>query len=142
MFACPCTLALFSPSLMKILRIVLRILLGLLLLMPILGVTGVFPAPTADLYTPDGWAFMSALMNAGYLMPLLGIVFAVVLLLTIMNRMALAAIILAPVAVNIICFHAFVDTGLISPSASLGIPLFLINAFFLWDNRKKYKGLW
>jgi hypothetical protein len=35
-----------------------------------------------------------------------------------------------------------VDTGLISPSASLSIPLFLINLFFLWDNRKKYKALW
>lgn len=127
---------------MKITRIVLRVLLALLTLLPVLGTAGVFPAPTADLYTPNGWAFMEALMNATYLMPLLGITFFATLVLTIMNRMALAAIILAPVSVNILCFHAFVDTGLISPSASLGIVLFLLNAFFLWDKRKKYKALW
>lgn len=126
---------------MKILRIILRALLGLLLLLPILGTAGVFPAPTADLYTPSGWAYMEALMNAGYVMPLLGITFFAVLVLTIINRMALAAVILAPVTVNIICFHALVDTGLISPSASLGILLFILNAFFLWDNRTKYKAL-
>jgi putative oxidoreductase len=127
---------------MKILRIILRILLGLLLLLPILGIAGVFPPPTADLYTPNGWAYMEALMNAGYVMPVLGITFLAVLILTIMNRMALAAVLLTPVSVNIICFHTFVDTGLLSPNASLGIALFLLNAFFLWDNRKKYKGFW
>jgi hypothetical protein len=59
-----------------------------------------------------------------------------------MGKDALAAIILLPLSVNVICFHAFVDTGLISPSASLGIPLLLINLFFLWGNRMKYKMLW
>ena len=126
---------------MKITRILLRVLLGLLLLLPILGTAGVFPAPTADLYTPSGWAYMEALMNAGYVMPLLGLTFFAALVLTAFNRMALVAVILAPVTVNIICFHAFVDTGLISPSASLGILLFIFNTFFLWDNRKKYKVL-
>ncbi len=127
---------------MKILRIVLRVLVCLLLLTPILGVTGVFPAPTAELYTPAGWAFMSALLHSGYVMPLIGILCAVAIVLFILGRTALAAILIAPLSVNVICFHAFVDTGLMSPSASLGIPLFLINAFFLWDHRKKYKALW
>jgi putative oxidoreductase len=126
---------------MKITRIVLRILLCLLLVTPILGATGVFPAPTADLYTPNGWAFMSALMDSGYMMPLLAILCAIVIALTAMNKTALAAILLAPMTVNVIAFHAFVDTGLLSLSASLGIPLFLLNAFFLWDNRAKYKTL-
>jgi hypothetical protein len=127
---------------MKIVRIVLRVLLCLLLVTPILGATGVFPAPTADLYTPNGWAFMSALMASGYIMPLLAALCAVTIVLTIMNKMALAAILIAPMTVNVIAFHAIVDTGLISPSASLGIPLLLINAFFLWDNRATYKNLW
>lgn len=127
---------------MKALRIFLRVLICLLLVTPILGVTGVFPAPTAELYTPEGWAFMSALLSSGYIMPLIGILCAVCIILFAMGRTALAAILITPLSVNVICFHAFVDTGLISPSASLGIPLFLINAFFLFDNRKKYKGLW
>lgn len=127
---------------MKILRIVLRVLICLLLVTPILGATGVFPAPTAELYTPSGWAFMSALLNSGYLMPLIAILCSVCIVLFAIGRTALAAILVTPLAVNVICFHAFVDTGLISPSASLGIPLMLITLFFLWDNRKKYAVLW
>ena len=127
---------------MKYVRAVLRILLCLLLLLPILGATGVFPAPTADLYTPSGWAFMSALMAAGYLLPLLAILCVVVIALTIMNKTALAAILLAPMTVNVIAFHAFVDTGLLHPAASLGILLLILNAFFLWDNRATYRNLW
>lgn len=127
---------------MKILNIVMRVLLGLLLVTPILGATGVFPAPTADLYTPTGWAFMSALMASGYLMPLLGILCAVCVVLIAMNKTALAAILLAPMTVNVICFHAFVDTGLVSPSAIMGVLLLILNAYFLWVNRMKYKALW
>lgn len=127
---------------MNILRVVLRVLICLLLLVPILGTLGVFPAPTADLYTPSGWAFMSALLNAPYLMPTLGILCAVCLVLFAMGRTALAAILLAPLTVNVIGFHATVDTGLFSPSASLGIILLVLNVFFLWDNRRKYKALW
>lgn len=127
---------------MKIVRIVMRILLCLLLVIPVLGTLGVFPAPTADLYTPNGWAFMSALMASGYMMPLLGILCAVAFILTAINKTALAAILLAPMTVNVIAFHAFVDTGLLNPAASLGILLLILNAFFLWDNRATYKTLW
>lgn len=127
---------------MKIVNIIARILLGLLVLTPILGVTGVFPEPTADLYTPEGWAFMSALMATPHMFYLIALTCAAVLVLTIMNKMALAAVILAPLSVNIICFHAFVDTGLLSPSPILGELLFILNAYFLWANRAKYKALW
>lgn len=127
---------------MKILTNIFRVLLILLLLMPVLGTLGVFPAPTADLYTPNGWVFMSALMASTYMMPLLGILCAVVIVLLVMNRTALAAALLAPMSLNVILFHSFVDTGLLSPFASLGIPLFLLNAYFLWINRKTYKMVW
>lgn len=127
---------------MKILRIVLRVLLVLLLLIPVLGTAGIFPAPTADLYTPNGWVFMSALMASTYLMPAIGILCTVVIVLTLMNKMALAALLLSPLTVNVIGFHTFTDTGLFTPSATLGILLLLLNAFFLWDNRATYKTLW
>ncbi len=127
---------------MKILSIVLRVLLVLLLLTPILGATGVFPAPTADLYTPNGWTFMSALMGSGYLIPLIAVLCAVCIVLVVMNRMALAAALLSPFALNVLCFHAFVDTGIISAPAILGDLLFAITAFFLWQNRAKYQVLW
>ncbi len=113
---------------MKILTIVLRVLFILLLLTPILGASGVFPAPTADLYTPNGWAFMSALIATGYMLPLLAVLCAVCVVLLIMNRTALTAALIAPMTVNVIMFHAFVDTGLINPAASLGGQIIIRDA--------------
>ncbi len=124
---------------MKNLRIILRVLLGLLCLLPILGGLGIFPAPTADLYTPAGWTFMSALIGSGYMFPLLAVSFFAALVCIVTNRMALAALILLPLVVNIVLFHAVVDTGLFSAPASMGVMILLLEAFFLWDNRRAYR---
>ena len=126
---------------MKILTIILRVLLGLVLLLPILGAVGVFPAPTADLYTPQGWAFINALMDTGYIMPLIGLLCFVCLILVIIGRTALAAVLLAPFTVNVVLFHFFLDgtpIGALVPAA----VLLLLNAFFLWSERSKYRMLW
>lgn len=127
---------------MKILNGIARVLLVLLLIMPVLGTLGVFPAPTADLYTQQGWAFMSALMATGYMMPLLGITCAVCLVLFAIGRTALGAVILAPFTVNVILFHIFLDAMPVSAASSMGWLLLVLNAYFLWINRKKYKTLW
>jgi hypothetical protein len=128
---------------MKILSIVLRVLLILLLLMPIGGVLGFFPEPTADMYTtPEAWAFMSALMSTGYMMPLMVVVFVACAILMIIGRTALAAILLAPITVNIVAFHIFLDATPISANSSMAYVFLALNAFFLWENRKKYKALW
>lgn len=122
---------------------ILRVLLGLILLIPILGAFGVFPAPTADLYSdPNGWAFMSALIVTGYMMPLIGLTCALALVLLVMNRTALMAVILAPLTLNVILFHIFLNVTPVSLESSLGWALFLLNAYFLWLNRAKYKTLW
>ncbi len=122
---------------MKVLNIILRVLLGLLILTPILGATGVFPAPIADFYTPQGWAFMSALMATGYMMPLIGLTCAAALVLVIMNKMTSAAILLAPLSVNVILFHLFLDGGVFIPDAIMGDLLFVLNAYFLYRGRKQ-----
>jgi hypothetical protein len=127
---------------MKILTTIMRVLWGLVLLLPILGAAHVFPDPTPDLYSPAGWAFMQALMNAGYMMPLLGLTFFVALIFIILNRTAIAAIIILPVLVNILCFHLFVDNSFFTFSASLAWVLLICTAYFLWINREKYKTLW
>ncbi len=128
---------------MKYLTLAARILLGLLLVMPVLGGLGLFPPPTADMYSdPSGWAYMEAMMNTGYMMPVLGITFAVILVLVIINRMALAALLLAPLTVNIVLFHVFLDATPVSAASAMGWLLLVLNAFFLWVNRMKYKVLW
>lgn len=127
---------------MKILTVVLRYLLTLLLLMPVLGALGVFPAPTADLYTPQGWAFMSAMMATGYMMLLLAVLCAVCIVLLVLNRTAVAALLLAPMTVNVMMFHWFLDAAPVSASSSMGYLLLILNAYFLWRNLPKYKKLW
>ncbi len=127
---------------MKILSLVLRILLGLLLLMPVAGAVGLFPPPTEEMYTPAGWAFISALMNTGYMMPLITLDCLACAVLVFIGRTALAAVLLAPFTVNVIAFHWFLDTVPVSASSSLAYVLLVLNLFFLWENRSKYRSLW
>lgn len=126
---------------MRILSVVLRVLFALLLLTPVLGALGVFPAPTADLYTPEGWAFMSAMMETGYMMPLLGVLCAVCLVLVVIGRTGLAAVLIAPMTVNVMFFHWFLDAAPISASSSLGYVLLVCNVFFLWKHWDAYKPM-
>jgi putative oxidoreductase len=127
---------------MKALNIILRVLLGLLLVTPILGAFGIFPAPTPDLYNnPQAFAFIDMLFQTKYVMYMMSVVFAISLVLIIMNRMALAALLLLPISLNIIAFHAILDGGLFTAGAIMGNVLFLLNIYFLWRNRDAYRDL-
>ncbi len=128
---------------MKILNIIFRIVLGLLIITPILGVTVMFPAPTADMYNSiEAFAFIEIIMASGYITWIMALVFAASLVLIIMNRMALVALLILPITVNIVAFHAFLDGGLFTSGAIMGNVLFLLNLYFLWQNKAQYKGLW
>lgn len=128
---------------MKILNIVLKVVLCLIMVSPILGVTGIFPPPTADMYnTPEAFAFIEMLMEVGYINWLITIVFLAAIVLIVMGRTALAALLILPVTVNIISFHAFLDGGLFTAGAILADTVFLLNLYFLWQNRAQYKALW
>ena len=128
---------------MKIFNIILRIVLCLILITPILGALGIFPPPTADLYnTKEAFAFISILFTTKYVLYLEALVFLIAIILTAMNRMAVVALLILPITVNIIAFHAFLDGGLLTSGAVLADVLFLLNIYFLWHNREKYKILW
>lgn len=127
---------------MKIFNIVLRVVLALLLVSPILGTLGIFPAPTADMYgTPEAFAFIESLYVASYIMYIMAVVFAVAIYLIITNRMAFAALLILPITLNIIGFHAFLDGGLLTAGAIMGNVLLALNLYFLWRNRIVYKAL-
>lgn len=127
---------------MKILDAVLRTLLALLIVTPILGVTGVFPAPTREMYGSEAaFAFIQAISSSGYIMWTMAGVFAAAIVLIATNRMAAAALLILPITVNIVGFHAFLDTGLFAGGAVMGNVLALLNAYFLWKNRARYATL-
>ncbi len=126
----------------KVVHIGLKVLLSLIMLMPILGVLGIFPAPTADLYNNQkAFAFIEALMGSGYINPIMGLVFAIAIISFWVKREALAAILILPITVNIIAFHSFLDGGLFKPGAMMGNALLILNIYFLWQNRTAYASL-
>ncbi|MBP6945016.1 hypothetical protein KBD61_01185 [Patescibacteria group bacterium] len=126
-----------------ILSIVGKVLLTLLLVMPILGTLGIFPAPTADMYqTPEAFQFINLLMQSKYIMVINSVVYLITLYCLWTRRTALAALLLLPISINIVGFHAFLDGGLFTGGAVMGNVLLLLNLAFLWQQRANYKSLW
>jgi hypothetical protein len=120
----------------------LKVLLTLILVMPIFGVLGFFPAPTRDLYTTnEAFTFIELLMSTGYIMVLEVITFSASIGFLWSRREALAALLLLPFTVNIVGFHAFLDGGLFTGGAVMGNVLLLLNVYFLWQNRAQYQTL-
>ena len=126
----------------KIIDIVLKVLLSLLLVMPILGTTGIFPPPTPDLYnTPQAFEYIRVLMDAKYVTFMMAVVFVISLVCLWTKREPLAALLLLPVTLNIVGFHLVLDGGLFKAGAIMGNLLLLINAYLLWKHRSAYKSL-
>ena len=126
---------------MKILHVVLKVLFSLILLMPVLGATGVFPPPTPDLYnTPEAFAYIESLMGT-YLSYANAFTCALAFVLLWSRRVALAMIIALPVTVNVVAFHLFMDGGLFTSGALLGNIMLLINVYFIWQERAVFAPL-
>ena len=121
---------------MKIVKIIVRTLLGALLVFA--GLTYFFhfvpePAQTGVMKT-----VMDGFMATKYLMPLAKIVEILVGLAFLSGKfMKLAVIVLLPISINILLINTFV-----SPEAlPIGLFVFLVNLFFIYDNRDSYKNL-
>lgn len=128
---------------MKIIHNILKVILVLIACMPILGTIGVFPEPTADMYgSPEAYQFIAILYESKYVLYMLAVAFLIAVISIITRRTALAALVLLPVTLNIVGFHAFLDTGIFSAGAIMGNILFLINMYFLWINRGVYKVIY
>ena len=126
----------------KATNVFLKLLLSLILLMPILGVTGIFPAPTPDMYnTQEAYDFIAMLMASKYIVYIAVIVFALAVLCLWTKRVALAALLILPITVNIVGFHLFLDGGLFTAGAVMGNILLVLNLYFLWQERKEYRSL-
>lgn len=128
---------------MKVLHIILKIILTLILITPILGAFGIFPEPTKEMYnTDEAFNFIQILMNtANYIKYTMAIVFAVGIVLLWTKREALSAILIAPITINIVGFHLFLDGGLFTSGAIMGNILLLLNIYLLWKNKDQYNNL-
>jgi hypothetical protein len=123
----------------KILNIIFKVVLTLLLLMPILGVTGIFPDPTRELYNSDiAFEFITMLMSTKYINYLMALASLIAVILLWTGRTAFASLLIFPITVNIVAFHLFLDGGIFTGGAVMGNVLFLLNIYFLYQNREKY----
>ena len=119
-----------------------KVLLSLLMITPILGTLGLFPAPTPEMYgSPEAFQFISLLMGSGYVMWMSTVVYLIALFCLWTKRTAVAALLLLPITLNIVGFHAFLDTGLFTGGAVMGNVFLLLNLAFLWQQRARYSAL-
>lgn len=115
---------------------VLRIVLGLVLI--VFGINKFLqfmPMPPMD---GDAATFMNGLGVSGYMFPLLGILEILIGILLIVNKaVPFALILLAPLAVNMVLFHATMALGGIGPAALV----FVLNVVLMYMNWDRFKNL-
>jgi hypothetical protein len=123
----------------KWIDIALRIVLSLILLLPVFGVLGIFPPPTADLYnTPEAFSFIETLENVRYISIIMAIVHIAALACLWSGRVALAALLILPITVNVIAFHLFLDGGPLKAGSVPADVMLVINVYLLWQQRRRY----
>lgn len=116
-----------------------RYLLGLPLV--VFGLNGFlnFIKPPPDMVMPaKALQFSTALMDSGYMMPLIGATLLVSGVLLVVNRFVpLALILLAPFFVNSVLFHFFLERS--------GLPMALVftalELYLAWAYRAAYRPL-
>jgi uncharacterized membrane protein YphA (DoxX/SURF4 family) len=127
-----------KKSLSRIITAVVRILLGLPLFVGGLnGFLKFFPEPKPQL--PEGaTAFVTALTNTGYMLPLIMGTQLIVGALLLTNRFVpLALALLAPFVVNSVAFHLFLE-----PSGRIVADIFLAMELYLaWSYRSAFRPM-
>lgn len=126
----------------KYLHIAAKVIFSLILLMPVLGATGIFPEATRDLYNTDqAFAFIHMLSTAAYIMYMMVVVhvFAIIALWT--RREVVGALLALPITLNVVGFHFWLDGGLLTAGASMGNVMLLINLYLLYIHRAKLQTL-
>ena len=116
-----------------------RILLGLVFF--VFGLNGFFnfiPAPPPSEIPEGAMAFGYALMKTGYMFPLIkGTETLAGALLLSRRFVPLALALLAPVIVNIVAFHAFLEPA----GRTLAIAILALEIYLAWSYRKAYRPM-
>lgn len=126
----------------KYLHIVVKVLFSLILLLPVVGATGLLGEATRDLYNTDrAFAFIEMLNEVLYISYMMAVVHVIALIALWTRREALAALLVLPITFNVVGFHLVLDGGLLTGGAVLGNLMLLLNLYLLWKNRETLKLL-
>jgi len=115
---------------------ILRIILGIGLI--IFGLNKFFAFMPIPELPADASSFMSSLKATGYVLPVLGFLEVVIGLMLVVNKaVAFALLLLAPISVNILLFHLFLDL----PGLAGAIVIAIINIVLIYKHWKVYRPL-
>ena len=121
-----------TKSIARYLPAVARVAMGLpFFIVGLNGLLNFLPQPTTPM--PEGaTAFVVALMNTGYMLPLISVTQLVVGALLLSNRFVpLALALIAPFFVNSIAFHLFLEpTGLPFAGFFVAIEIYLVRTYW------------
>ena len=113
-----------------------RVLLGVVMLLT--GLNKIFWFAPMPHMSPALTAFMGALKETGYFLPFIGIVETIGGALLLVNRFVLLAItILAPVLVNILGVHTFLDAR----GFPLALVLIALDVYLAWVYRDAFRSM-
>lgn len=119
------------------LHTIFQALFGVVLLVFVgMGVMGWEPPPVL----PEAEPFQNAILSAGYVLPVILLVYFLTGMSFLANRfVALGSIVLFPVSLNILLFHATLNAT--PRSISMASALFLANVYMLFRSRAAYRLL-
>ena len=122
----------------KIAHLIAKVIFSLILLMPILGLTGIFPPATRDLYNSDeAFAFIEALEVAAYILYMMAVVHILAIVALWTRREVVGALLALPITLNVVGFHLVLDGGLFTGGALMGNIMLLVNLYLLWLHRQQ-----
>jgi putative oxidoreductase len=115
---------------------IVRILLGIMLV--VFGANKFLHFIPMELPSGSAGDFMNSLGATGYIFPVVGVLEVVVGILLLMKKwIAFALILLAPISVNILLFHLFLDI----PGVAVAFLVTLFNAILMYKHWSSYKSL-
>ena len=113
-----------------------RIVLGLLLL--VFGANKFLHFIPMDAPTGSAGEFMNSLGATGYIFPVVGILEVMIGAMLLLKKwVAFALILLAPISINILLFHMFLDI----PGISIALLIVVINTILIYKHWQQYKPL-
>jgi uncharacterized membrane protein YphA (DoxX/SURF4 family) len=121
---------------MKHLPLLARVVLGLIF--AVFGVIGLFELGPQPEMSEEAGAFMGAIMDTGYLWPVIKVSEIVCGVLLIAGMFVpLALVVLAPIALNILLFHVF-----LAPDGSvIGIVILVLGLYIAHQHRESFGGV-
>ncbi len=117
---------------------ILRMVLGLGLIFFGLSKLIHFPFMPTPIYTGNAAIFIDSLSNTGYIFKVIGTFEIIVGLMLLLNKwVPFGLLLLAPITLNILLFHMFMDT----PGLFVAVVVLVLNVILIYKHWKVYRPL-